>query len=116
MTSDTNQNNYMKDIKEIKKQAQLIAQKYKPEKIILFGSYAKGNIIPDSDIDLMVIINTQASTWDIGVDISLMLKHTFPMDIIVRTPKEIAKRLKYGDFFIMDIMKNGKVLYERNPS
>ena len=116
MTLKINQNNYITDIKEIKKQAQLIAKKYKPEKIILFGSYAKGNITCDSDVDLMVIINTQASTWDIGVDISLMLKHTFPMDIIVRTPKEITKRLKYGDFFIKDIMKNGKVLYERNRS
>lgn len=35
------------------------------------------------------------------------------MDILVRTPQEIAKRLEYGDFFISDIMEKGKVVYER---
>jgi uncharacterized protein len=98
----------------IQAKATAIAKKYRPEKIILFGSYAAGNPTAISDVDLLVILNTEQSTWDISVEISLMLKHEFPMDILVRTPIEIAKRLKNGDFFIREILENGKILYERN--
>lgn len=101
------------DIKKIEAQALAIAKQYQPEKIILFGSYATGNPTPDSDVDLLVIIDTKRSTWELGVEISLMLKHSFPLDIIVKTPQEIIKRLNYGDFFIRDIVEKGKVLYER---
>jgi len=101
------------DIKKIKDKALAIVKSYQPEKIILFGSYATGTPTSDSDVDLLVIMDTEKSTWDVSVEISLMLKHSFPMDIIVKTPQEIDKRLKYGDFFIQEIMENGRVLYER---
>ena len=101
------------DMKSIKDKIHKIVKKYKPEKIILFGSYATGNPTPDSDVDLLVIIDTKQPTWDVSVDISLMLKHSFPMDIIVKTPQEIKKRLNYGDYFIKDIIETGKIIYER---
>lgn len=100
-------------ISDINDKIDVIARKYLPDKIMLFGSYATGNPNPDSDVDLLVIIDSKRSTLDLAVEISLALKHSFPIDIIVRTPQEIAKRLKHGDFFITDIMENGKVLYER---
>jgi len=53
------------------------------------------------------------SSFDIAVEISLSLKHTFPIDIVVKTPQEIAKRLELGDLFITDIVRNGRVLYEQ---
>ncbi len=98
------------EMKEIRNKVKAITEKYGPEKIILFGSYAAGNATPASDVDLLVIVNTKRSTWDLAVEISSSLKHSFPMDILVRTPQEIARRLKYGDFFIRDIMEKGKVL------
>jgi predicted nucleotidyltransferase len=101
------------DLGLINDKVQVIISKFRPDKIVLFGSHAKGNAGPDSDVDLLVIINTERSTWDLAVDISVALKHSVPIDIIVRTPKEIARRLQQGDFFIKDIMENGKVLYER---
>ena len=101
------------NMSEINDQVQVIVKKYRPDKIILFGSHAKGNVSPDSDVDLLVIIDTGQSTWDLAVEISSVLKHSFPMDIIVRTPQEVARRLKYGDFFIKNIIEQGKVLYER---
>lgn len=101
------------NMSEISDQVQVNVGKFRPDKIILFGSYAKGNPGPNSDVDLLVIVNTRQSTWDLAVEISLALKHSFPMDILVRTPREIARRLKYGDFFIRNILENGKVLYER---
>ena len=101
------------NMSEINDKVQVIVTKFQPDKIILFGSYAKGNPSPDSDVDLLVIMNTTQSTWDLAVEISLALKHSFPLDILVRTPQEIARRLKHGDFFIRDILENGKVLYEQ---
>lgn len=101
------------ELKAIKKKADTIVKKFAPEKIILFGSYGDGNPGPDSDVDLLVIIETKESIWDLAAKISSSVKHTFPMDILVRTPQEIARRLEQGDFFIHDIMEKGKVLYER---
>jgi len=95
------------DMKQIETQVLSIAKRFEPEKIILFGSYATGNPTPDSDVDLLVIMNTGQSTWDAAVEISLMVKHAFPMDTIVRTPQQIVQRLNYGDFFIKDILENG---------
>jgi len=101
------------EMNEIKDKVKTIAEKFEPDKIILFGSYAAGNPTSDSDVDLLIIMDTQRSTWNLAVEISSTLKHSFPMDILVRTPQEIARRLQYGDFFIQDIMEKGKVLYER---
>ncbi len=103
-------------LKEIDEIARRIAEKYHPVKIILLGSYASGIPKSDSDVDLLVIMENNKSSFDIAVEISLSLKHTFPIDIVVKTPQEIAKRLESGDFFITEIVKNGKVLYERTGS
>jgi uncharacterized protein len=99
---------------EINDKVRVIVENFQPEKVILFGSYANGTPGPTSDIDLLVIIDTEQSTWDLAVEISLALKHSMPIDIIVRTPREIARRLECGDFFIKNVMETGKVLYERN--
>jgi len=99
---------------EVNDKVKTIAERFEVEKIILFGSYAVGHPTTGSDIDLLVIMDTNRSTWDLAVEISSSVKHSFPMDILVRTPQEIARRLKYGDFFIKDIMEKGKVLYERS--
>ena len=98
---------------EINKNVKVIVNNFRPEKIVLFGSYARGESGPDSDIDLLVVIDTKRSTLDLAVEISSKLRHNFPLDIIVKTPHEIEKRLKFGDFFLKNIIENGKVLYER---
>jgi uncharacterized protein len=88
----------------------------KPEKIILFGSYAYGNPTPDSDVDLLVIMKTKAKEIDRYVAVSnLLYPRQFPVDILVKTPKEIkAEAEKKGNFFLREILKKGKVLYERS--
>ena len=91
-----------------------IAESLKPEKIILFGSYAYGNPTPDSDVDLLVILKTKKSRKERVVAVSLLLyPRPFPVDIMVKTPKEIENDLKKGNVFIREIMKKGRVLYER---
>jgi len=92
-----------------------IADELDPEKIILFGSYAYGTPTPDSDVDLLVIMNTRQKTKDRYLTVGRLLRpRKFPVDIIVKTPKEVERALKNKkNFFIHDILTRGKVLYER---
>lgn len=94
---------------------QRIVSELRPEKIILFGSYAYGNPTPDSDVDLLVIMETKARDVDRYVAVSnLLYPRQFPVDILVKTPKEIeAEKKKRGNFFLREILNKGKVLYER---
>jgi predicted nucleotidyltransferase len=90
----------------------------KPEKIILFGSYADGNPTHDSDVDLLVIMETKKKRANRYLAVSSLLHpRQFPVDIIVKTPKEVEEALKGGkdnSFFIREIIKKGKVLYDRH--
>ncbi len=86
-----------------------------PNKIILFGSYAYGKPTPDSDVDLLVILETDASATERYLAVSrLLYPRPFPVDILVRTPREIKEALRTGDFFIHEIVSQGRVLYERS--
>lgn len=90
-----------------------IADKFSPIKIILFGSYAYGTPDNSSDVDLMVISDSRLSSWELGAEITASIKHTLPIDIIVKKKHDLEKRLKSGDFFLKNIIQNGKVVYER---
>ena len=92
-----------------------IVSELRPEKIILFGSYAYGNPTPDSDVDLLVIMKTKAKEIDRYLAVSnLLYPRQFPVDILVKTPKEIeAAARKKGNFFLREILTKGKVIYER---
>ena len=85
-----------------------------PEKIILFGSYGYGTPTDDSDVDLMVIMQTDAPPADRYLAVSRLLRpRPFPLDIVVKTPDEIAQALEKEDFFVREIVRQGQVLYER---
>jgi len=101
-------------MREIRAVARRVAEQFRPEKIILFGSYATGTPGPDSDVDLLVVMETSLSSRQQRLAISRALSpRPFPMDIVVRTPQEIQRRVTAGDFFLQEIMATGKVLYER---
>src|SRR4030042_5030030 len=91
--------------------AQKIKEQFNPVKIILFGSHALGKPTIDSDLDLMVIMNTNLKPYKQASIIRIMLDYSlgisFPMDIMVRTPEEIESRLAEGDFFIQKILSEG---------
>jgi predicted nucleotidyltransferase len=101
--------------KTLPKAVKRIVTELKPDKIILFGSYAYGMPTPDSDVDLLVIMNTTAKYIDRYVAVSNTLyPREFPVDIIVKTPKEIEAELKKrGNFFMREVLTKGKVIYER---
>jgi len=97
-------------------QEQQIVEKlknYQPEKIILFGSYAWGRPTPDSDVDLLVIKNTEQDHYQrIPEARRYLYDIDEAFDILVMTPREIDNRIQIGDCFIKEIIDKGKVLYE----
>lgn len=98
---------------ELEKIVNKIKANYQPEKIILFGSCSEGKAGTGSDIDLLVIKETDKTPWARAGEIDGYIRHTVPIDILVYTPKEIEDRLRMNDFFVKDIIEKGNVLYER---
>ncbi len=97
---------------EIDKIAKQIIDKYKPEKIILFGSAARGEFRPDSDADFLVIkTDTPLYGADRIRELSRMIDRDIPVDLLVYRPEELEQRLKIGDPFLKAILEEGKVLY-----
>jgi len=93
---------------------QRIVQTLHPEKIVLFGSYADGTPTSDSDVDLLVVMETTASPVERYLAVSRLLRpRPFPVDILVKRPDEIQSALGAGDFFIREVLSRGQVLYER---
>jgi len=93
---------------------QRIVEKFQPYEVILFGSYAYGTPDLDSDVDLLVVMNSDEPMAQRIRRVTEVAKVRFlPMDIIVRTPAEMAERLAMGDFFLAEILEKGKVLYRR---
>lgn len=91
--------------------AQLI-EKYNPEKIILFGSAARGDASPDSDLDFLIIKNdTPHKGRDRMIQVSRLIDRNLPADFLVYRTEEVEKRLAMGDPFLEMIMAEGKVLY-----
>ncbi len=95
----------------IRRFARQVAERFQPEKIILFGSYAYGTPHEDSDVDILVIMLTR-NEIDQRFKIRCAVPRRFAMDLLVRTPKDIAARLADGDMFHTEIVTRGKVLYE----
>jgi predicted nucleotidyltransferase len=93
----------------IRRFARDVAQRFQPEKIILFGSYAYGQPHADSDVDILVIMPAR-NELDQAVKICLAVEYHFPLDLLVRTPKNLAWRLADGDSFLRQVMERGKVL------
>ena len=93
--------------------AREVAERFQPEKIILFGSYAYGTPHADSDVDILVIMPAR-NQLDQAVKISLSIDPPFPLDILVRTPHNMQWRLAEGESFLREITTRGKVLYEKD--
>ena len=103
----------MNTYKKIKNFVNRIGKKFHPKKIILFGSYAYGNPDLDSDVDLLVILPGKGRLVEEYSAIAREIEpRSFPIDLIVRSSREIQNRLALGDSFIEEILTRGKVLYE----
>lgn len=91
-----------------------VVENFHPEKVILFGSHAAQTAQPDSDIDLLVIMETEGSPIQRAVAIKQVCRPRFvAMDVLVKTPEEVTAQLARGNFFLRQILNEGRVLYER---
>ena len=91
-----------------------IVRQFEPERVILFGSHARGNAGPDSDVDLLVVMPVEGSKRAKQVEIRLALHNIpFPKDIIVTTPEEFAWRRDVIGTIEEPAARKGKVLYAR---
>ena len=91
-----------------------IVEKYSPEKIIIFGSYANGNPTEDSDVDLLIIKDTNVPRSKRLREVRKYLRGMkIPLDLIVYNHSEIKKWQNVKQAFITRILENGKVLYEQ---
>lgn len=106
----------MKNRDKIKNLCQQIVREFQPEKIILFGSQVYGNPSEDSDIDLLIILPFEGRHTEQGVKIRQRIKSALPIDLLIRTPKQVSESLNLGDVFIKDIIENGRLLYESDYS
>lgn len=98
---------------EIKSFVKRLVQEFSPERVILFGSCARGVPGRNSDVDLLVVMNCRKNPIDQAVEIRWRIPRAFPLDLLVRRPAEIRRRLTRGDSFIGSVMREGRVLYER---
>lgn len=95
---------------------------YNPERIIVFGSYARGEAKKDSDLDVLIVKKTQQNKLKrVGKVLDLLYPakrlgknyYSLAIDPHVYTPKEIRERLDLGDFFVSRILREGKLIYEK---
>jgi len=99
---------------ELNKIVRQVVDAYRPEKIILFGSYAYGKPNADSDLDLLIIKETSERFIDRWTNIRKIVsdpKRSIPFEPIVLTPREVDERLAMGDQFIEEIINGGEVVY-----
>lgn len=102
----------MIEMGEILEISKAIYHNFKPDKIILFGSYAYGDPQADSDVDLLVVLPYEGNGLRKTSEILQKIQPKFAIDLLVRTPGEIEQRLAWNDFFLHEILEKGKVLYE----
>lgn len=102
----------MASLADIQALADKIAHEFRPDTIILFGSHARGDAGPDSDVDLMVVMDLDEHPSRTAAEIIHRVHpRRYAVDLIVRSPQTIQTRLQMNDWFLRDVMREGHVLY-----
>jgi predicted nucleotidyltransferase len=100
--------------KEIRQMVRRIVSQFHPEKIILFGSHARGDAGPDSDVDLLIVMSYLGSRREKQVEIRLALREIrIPKDIVVTAPEEFLWRKEVPGTIERPAAREGKILYAR---
>ena len=102
---------HLKQIGDIQRR---IVSAFHPRRIILFGSYARGDATVDSDVDILVILPFQGKNFDMSLEILNRVDARIPLDLLARRPDDVKRRYAEGDTLIRDALDNGRVLYEQD--
>ncbi len=87
--------------------ARKVAERFRPQKIILFGSYAYGVPTSHSDADVLVLMDTDLKSTRQAAVITQEFGQPFALDLLVRRPDELQERLELGDYFLNEIVIEG---------
>lgn len=98
-------------MRDIQNFADRIAEEYQPDRIILFGSYATGTPGPDSDVDLLVIMPDGGDSLGKAAENRSQIPVDFAVDVLVRNSEDLQWRLTQKDWFLLNVLKNGKTLH-----
>jgi predicted nucleotidyltransferase len=99
----------------LQKLIQTLVERIQPEKVVLFGSYANGTATQESDVDLLVILDSDLRRDRRQEAISRALRpRRVPMDILAYTPAEVERCMETPTSFVRHILTTGKVLYDRH--
>ena len=101
-------------MEQIESLGKRIADEFQPHRIILFGSYAYGRPNEDSDVDLLVILPFDGKPVRKAIEIRSKVNSRIPIELVVRTPQQLAERIANNDWFMQEIVRKGRVLYEAN--
>jgi predicted nucleotidyltransferase len=103
----------MVPLRDIKAAARRIAELFHPQRIILFGSHARGDANKHSDVDLLVLMKGRGrKVHEKALDIRMAIDFGFPPDLLTRSPEEFRRRIGWGDGFLKEIDEKGITLYE----
>jgi predicted nucleotidyltransferase len=102
----------MIDMNKIREVATRIGVETNAEKVILFGSYAQGEATADSDVDFMIIANSDLPRFKRSRKIyNLFNPYPFGMDLLIYTPEEVEEEKKSPLSFLSTVLKEGRTLY-----
>lgn len=99
---------------EVERLVERVVREYRPERVILFGSYASGNPDEDSDVDLLIVKETSERPFERLKRVERIVRdrsRRVPIDVLVLTPGELDRRLAAGDAFLNEVMRRGVVLH-----
>jgi len=102
----------MIEMQRIRDLTSRIAREFNPHRIILFGSHAYGQPGEDSDVDILVVLPFKGRSVRKAIEIRNRVNPEIPVDLIVRTPEEVADRVAKNDWFMREIVEKGRTLYE----
>ncbi len=89
-----------------------VADTFKPDTILLFGSYARGTPTPDSDVDLLIVKNHRGPGHLLASKIRLSIHAGFPMDLLVCSAAQIRREVAQENWFFFDVIEQGITLYD----
>ena len=91
-----------------------LIEEYEPERIVLFGSMARGNVGEWSDLDLLIVKETSDSFLERSKEVALLCRALVGADYLVYTPDELDEMIERGNPFLLEALKEGRTLYERH--
>jgi uncharacterized protein len=97
----------MVDREEIEALVERIAAAFRLERVILFGSYARGTLTPGSDVDLLIVLPFEGKAWQVATEIRRRARPTFPVDLLVRSPEQVRERASRQGTFLHEVLREG---------